>query len=195
VFTLLFFDDFYLHQRTNLSRHVGQPILLREGTLHDPHVDPAWGYPTVFQDRESGAWRCVYQGQTADGRFVSVVAESHDGIHWVLPDLAELIPIRNRLTPHQLFSVDRFGEWNGPYLDPTAVGTDAWLRALVVTPGTGTCALQSLMVTSPDGLHWSYVDGVPAWHPFGADPISYMYWNPYRGSHVIATRPSQRTGA
>ena len=40
MFTLLFFDDFYLHQRTNLSRHVGQPILLREGTLH-PHVDPA----------------------------------------------------------------------------------------------------------------------------------------------------------
>ena len=68
MFTLLFFDDFYLHQRTNLSRHVGQPILLREGTLHDPHVDPAWGYPTVFQDRESGAWRCVYQGQTANGR-------------------------------------------------------------------------------------------------------------------------------
>ncbi len=52
------------------------PILLREGTLPDPHVDPAWGYPTVFRDRESGVWRCVYQGQTANGRFVPVVARA-----------------------------------------------------------------------------------------------------------------------
>ena len=61
--TLLFLDDWYLQHRENLVRHVGRPKLVTEGIFVDPNFDPAWGYPTVFQDAESGRWRCLYQGQ------------------------------------------------------------------------------------------------------------------------------------
>ncbi len=188
VFTLLFFDDWYLHRRDNLSRHIGRPTLVPEGTLEDPFVDPAWGYPTVFRDPESGRWRCLYQGQAGNGRFVPVVAESDDGIRWRLPDLSELAPLADRVCPHQLFGLERFGEWSGPYLDSQAAGSDAWLKGLVVqrTPEGG---LASRLVTSPDGLHWRHVEG-PAWHPLGADPIAAAFWNPYRQSHVLAVRPA-----
>jgi hypothetical protein len=63
------------------------------GTLEDLYVDPAWGYPTVSQDPRTGIWRCLYQGQIATGRFVPVIADSRDGIHWELPDLGERVPI------------------------------------------------------------------------------------------------------
>jgi hypothetical protein len=204
VATLLFFDDWYLHRRENVGRHVGRPALVPEGTLEDPYVDPAWGYPTVVRLPEAGCWRCLYQGQLPDGRFVPVVAESDDGIHWRLPDLTRWVPLRERLTPHQLFGPDRFGEWSGPYVDPQATGTDRWLKGLVVhraPPGPGPPSaggLQSLLVTSPDGLHWQYaadVDGAagaPAqpWHPSGADPPATAFWNPYRGAHVLTLRPA-----
>lgn len=100
MFTLLFFDDWYLHQRTNLARHVGTPRLVPEATIEDPYVDPAWGYPTVFQQPDSGIWRCLYQGQIANGRFLPVVAESGDGVHWQLLDLTERIHIPDRVAPH-----------------------------------------------------------------------------------------------
>ena len=60
---LLFFDDQYLDRRDNLDRRLGQPVPVPEGTWRDPDLDPSWGYPSVFADRESGLWRCLYQAQ------------------------------------------------------------------------------------------------------------------------------------
>ncbi|HLH72559.1 MAG TPA: hypothetical protein VKX96_04685, partial [Chloroflexota bacterium] len=132
MFTLLFFDDWYLHHRENLIRRIGTPTLVPEGTLEDPYVDPAWGYPSVFQDPETGRWRCLYQGQAETGEFVPVVAESSDGIHWELPDLSDRLAIPDRRCPHQVMGLERFREWSGPYVDPQALGTDEWLKGLVV---------------------------------------------------------------
>lgn len=188
MFTLLFFDDWYLHRRDNLARRVGAPTPVPEGTLEDSYVDPAWGYPSVFQDPASGRWRCLYQGQIASGRFVPVVAESEDGVHWELPDLSGSVPIPGRICPHQVLGLERFREWSGPYVDPQALGTDEWLKGLVVHREEGKLGLQSPLVASPDGIRWHYVEGV-TWHPLGADPIGFAYWNPYRESHVIASRP------
>ena len=84
---ILFFDDWYLERRENLVRHIGQPDLVPAGTLEDPYLDIAWGYPRVYQNPDTGMWHCFYQGQSADGRFVPVAAESRDGIHWQIPDL------------------------------------------------------------------------------------------------------------
>ena len=54
--TLLFFDDWNLERRENLSRHVGRPELVPEGTFEDPDHWVSSGYPTVFR-HESGTWR------------------------------------------------------------------------------------------------------------------------------------------
>jgi hypothetical protein len=192
MFTLLFFDDWYLHRRDNLERHVGRPRLVPEGTLEDPYVDPAWGYPTVVQVPAGGRWRCLYQGQAGDGRFVPVVAESSDGVHWEIPDLSDRVPLPDRVCPHQLLGLERFGEWSGPYVDSQAAGTEAWLKGLVVRRARGGYGLEAGLVQSPDGLHWRSVDdaGAAPWHPLGADPIAAAFWNPYRESHVLTLRPA-----
>lgn len=188
MFSLFFFDDWYLAQRQNLVRHVGEPALVPEGTLEDPYVDPAWGYPSVIFDPDSQMWRCLYQGQAKDGRFVPVVAESHDGIHWELPDLSDRVPIPDRVCQHQLFGLDQFREWSGPYVDPTAVGTDSWLKGLVASRTSDPGRLGAALVTSPDGIHWQYADD-GTWHSHGADPVAHTHWNSYRQTHVISSRP------
>jgi hypothetical protein len=188
MFSLLFFDDAYLHQRTNLSRRIGRPTPVPDGTLEDPYVDPAWGYPTVFRDPVTGRWRCLYQGESVQGTFVPVVAESDDGVRWMFPDLSDQVHIPDRLCPHQVLSLSRFLEWSGPYVDSQAVGTDAWLKGFVIHRGKGMVDLDSPLVISPDGLDWRYVEGV-RWHPAGADPLAYAFWNPQRQSHVLTARP------
>jgi len=85
--TLLFFDDWYLHRRENLVRHVGRPQLVTEGIFIDPHLDPSWGYPIVFVDANTGRWRCLYQGQldsqyTRQGRRMQHVAVAVESIEY-----------------------------------------------------------------------------------------------------------------
>ena len=60
---ILFFDDWLIHRRENLDRHIGRPQLINEGIFVDPYLDTSWGYPTVFQDSSNGQWSCLYQGQ------------------------------------------------------------------------------------------------------------------------------------
>lgn len=189
MFTLLFFDDWYLHQRVNLARHIGRPSLVPEGTLEDPYLDPAWGYPSVLRDPGTGRWRCLYQGESAQGAFVPVVAESDDGIRWTIPDLTDRIYVPDRVCPHQVLGLERFLEWSGPYVDTQAAGTDEWLKGFVIHRPLGALGLVSPLATSPDGIHWRYVDDVQ-WHPVGADPLAHAFWNPYRKTHVLTARPS-----
>ena len=53
---VMFFDDTYLLVKRNLSRHVGQPTLVPEGTFQDPNADVSFGYPSVLPnpDGEGG---------------------------------------------------------------------------------------------------------------------------------------------
>ena len=187
VYTILFFDDWHLERRETLERHVGKPHLVAEGTFEDPYGDPAWGFPRVHRDPETDRWRCYYQAQLSSGRFVPVLAESEDGIRWEVPDLSDEVQIADRLTPHQLFGIERFREWSGAYADPHAIGTNAWLKGLV-TNRSSVNSVESLLVTSADGTHWSYAEGV-SWHPYGVDPAAHPFWNPYRDSYVLTVRP------
>jgi hypothetical protein len=52
------------------------------------------------------------------------------------------------------------------------------VEGLLVAQREGRPGLQALLVTSPDGIHWRYADDTPEWHPLGADPLAYVYWNP-----------------
>jgi hypothetical protein len=67
--------------------------------------------------------------------------------------------------------LERFGEWSGPYVDAQAAGTDSWLKGLVVHRAADGTQLETLLVTSPDGIRWHLRDGA-RWHPLGADPIA-----------------------
>lgn len=189
MFTLLFFDDWYLSYRTNLTRRVGQPSLVPEGVFEDPYADVAWGYPTVYQDPATGRWRCLYQGEPEAGKFVPLTAGSDDGVHWRASDLTDKLDMVDRFCPHQLLAKTRFGEWSPPFVDPHAAGTDAWLKGLVVHRDPGTRALNAYLVTSPDGIQWEYEESV-RWQESVGDPISAVFWNPYRESYVITTRPA-----
>ena len=191
--TILFFDDWNLQRRENLARHIGEATLVDEGIFEDPYADTAWGYPRVYQDAESGRWRCYYQGQLADSQLdgrrhhVPLLAESDDGIHWEIPDLSDRVEISDRLCPHQLFGIERFSEWCGVYLDPHATGTDEMYKGLVSEYTDIESGNRSSVVASHDGIHWRYLEGV-RYNPFGIDPSAYPFWNPYRQSYVLALR-------
>ena len=54
MYTLLFFDDWHLHNRINLERQIGKPKLIPESIFRDPIADSSWGYPTVIKKRIYG---------------------------------------------------------------------------------------------------------------------------------------------
>ena len=117
MYTILFFDDSMLHNRSNLSRKTGKPTIIDEGTFEDPYIDTAWGYPSVVFDEISSKWRCYYQGELGSphNQAIHVMAESDDGINWQIPDLSKLVKIQDRLTPHQIYP--NLNEWCGLYTD------------------------------------------------------------------------------
>ena len=188
MYTLLFFDDWHLHSRTNLQRRVGSPKLIEEATFHDPHVDVAWGFPTVLWDEESGKWRCYYQGELAErGKCkVPLMAESEDGVRWEIPDLSDRVDLPNREAPHQVYA-GHMHEWCHVYDDPNAHGTDQRFKSLASRPA-GPLSVESFLLASPDGLCWHAVENV-RWHPTGVDPGQFIFWNPYRQSYVLSIRP------
>jgi hypothetical protein len=189
--TLLFFDDWNLERRENLSRHVGRPELVPEGTFEDPDHWVSSGYPTVFR-HESGTWRCLYLGKPLEAPLEEktkiipqrypLVAESEDGIRWGTPDLTETVPLPDRRFPHQVMPVDGFGQWDC-YFDERAEDPNERLKGLVVHNGIGTTVW-----TSPDGLTWRKVEGAE-WRAGAPDPPSTAFWNEVRKSYVISSCP------
>ena len=189
MFTLMFFDDWYLSRRENLSRHIGQPELVPESAFADPYADVAWGYPSVFRDVQTGRWRCVYQGMPDANTFIPLLAEFADGITWQPADLTEKLTVAHRLAPHQLFGRENFVEWSPCYVDPRAQETDAWLKGLAIRHADNPSGIEAALFTSPDGVHWSYAEE-SVWHRTVGDPITTAFWNPYRESYVFSGRPT-----
>lgn len=189
MYTLLFFDDWHLHNRINLDRKIGNPKFIPESIFRDPIADSAWGYPTVIQDPNTDIWKCYYQGETKEsGHHVPLLAESEDGVEWTIPDLTDRVSLKKRFAPNQLFEADGFSEWCGVYADPNAENTDEWLKAFVNFKPGEKLRLEGKLGTSPDGMQWKIHDDIQ-WHPTGADPGMFIFWNPYRKSYVLSVRP------
>ena len=191
---LLFFDDQYLDRRENLTRRLGQPTPVPEGTYRDPDLDPSWGYPSVFVDPESGRWRCLYQAQLPRSyissygrmRHVALLVESEDGVHWRAPDLTSAAPLEDRVRPHQVLPLAGFGEWGPCFYDTRTDDPAERLKAFVsFRDSSGTSAP---LYVSADGRSWRRLAG-RSWHPTGIDPAVSGFWNPVRDSYVIAARP------
>ena len=103
---LLFFDDTQLLEKRNLTRRVGQPQLVTNGSFQAPNTDLSFAYPTVFPLEEAGGWRLLYQAlhsfraQRRPRHFIPAVADSDDGITWRVPDLSHTVPIDERVLPN-----------------------------------------------------------------------------------------------
>ena len=190
MYALLFFDDWHIHSRTNLTRKIGKPQLVQESIFRDPDADLAWAYPSVIKDPYTDTWKCYYQGEvSSDGAtFIPLLAESADGLHWTRPDLTKKVILKNRLAPNQLFEIDNFAEWCGVYPDPFHEGTDEWLKALISLRPSKKLALEAIVGKSRDGINWR-LEKKAKWHPTGSDPGHFAFWNPYRNSYVLSLRP------
>ena len=194
---LLFFDDTQLLEKRNLTRRVGQPQLVTNGSFQAPNTDLSFAYPTVFPLEEAGGWRLLYQAlhsfraQRRPRHFIPAVADSDDGITWRVPDLSHTVPIDERVLPNQTQPavLDRFGEWGPSYYDPRAGDLQHRIKGFVCKGhGPGTGIKDSWIVTSPDGLTWQDLNG-KLWHPHGSDPTVCAYWNQYHGVYTLVIRP------
>ena len=194
---LLFFDDTQLLEKQGLERRLGRPEPVPEATFQVPGIDLGFAYPTVFPCTEAGGWRMLYQSLSGlqseedPNHFVPSAADSSDGVHWRVPDLAATATIPDRLLPNQVGAapLNRFGEWGPCYYDERARDPRQRIKGFVCKGhGPGTGKKDSWIVTSPDGLSWNDPDGT-LWHPYGSDPAVYAFWNRYRGSYVLAIRP------
>ena len=184
--TILFLDDQRLNRFENVRRRSGRPQPIEGSVYRDPHTNPLWGYPTVFQDEATGEWRMLYQGRICDGRIAAVLATSHDGLSWEPRDTTRDLDLPDRIVPHQILPLESFGELACCFVDAYAEPGER-IKGLVTYPAADHIWRTRLWV-SPDGLHWTLKEGVE-WQESGPDPGVGVFWNDVRGSYVFTTRP------
>ena len=180
--SILFFDDEPLMVREKLVRRVVVPT--RIATYQDPSGNVLYGYPGVFRDPESGAWRVVYQTVRVKGRFL--LAESADGIDWHPRDTVEAIPLRERHARNQILPDDD-GNLAGVYCDPEAA-PEQRVKLLATRCGRVEGPHSCSLWMTHDGLRWTEAEGV-RWQVHPSDPPSCPFYCEVRGSHVITSRP------
>jgi hypothetical protein len=182
--TLLFFDDNALGVRDNVIHGVGQPELIPESVWYDDdRLNTHWGYPGVFFDEADGLWRMVYQAKLVDSatsqrwgmKWVKLVAESDDGLHWRQRDTRKDIEITGRRFAHQ--ATGGGAEWASIYIDKQAPpeervkklgGQEVW--------------------ASPDGVRWKHLSN---WRDDVSDAPMCAVWNEVYGRHFIYGRPAK----
>jgi len=187
---ILFFDDWHLAYRWNMIRKIGRPILVEEGTYEDNDVDLGWAYPSVYQDQSTGMWKCLYQGVREPYRFIPLLAESVDGVHWSPANLSDRVHLPNRECPHQLYICERWHEWSPAFYDFRADDGNERIKGLSILRRPEGPGYEALLATSSDGIHWDTSKQVK-WHPRAGDPIVSAVWNEYRHSWVLFGRPME----
>ena len=184
--TILFFDDFCLSRWNNVVRRIGSPIPVPEATFKSPQFWLSSAFPTVFRTEEH-SWRMMFQGRSVESpqEIYALVADSEDGIHWTLPDLATRQPHFQRRFPNQVLPTDRFGQWDC-FWDERAADPEQRIKGLVTSlHQIGPTELW----TSPDGLKWKKQENVE-WRLGSPDPPSTIFWNEVRQSYVLSARPA-----
>ncbi|MDF2724217.1 MAG: hypothetical protein K0Q59_3892 [Paenibacillus sp.] len=182
--TLLFLDDWMLSRRTNLVRRLGKPRWVPEGTLDENmSSDGAWNRPTVFRVPETGKWRAIYSGVTYENDeripLGMMVADSDDGIHWVKPDVSQLVPLPGRRLPNQVHHAISGGPAYYDEHDPDPMRRLKFLY-------TVSKEKKQYYLSSPDGIIWKH-EGIWGERVLDA-PIS-IFYNSIRESYVISNRP------
>ena len=168
--------------REKLVRRVVAPT--RIATYQDPVGNALYGYPGVFRDPESAAWRMVYQTVRVKGKFR--LAESIDGLNWRPRATTGEIDLSERHAPNQILA-DDVGNLGGVYWDRTAPAEER-VKLLATRCGKAEGPHRSSLWTSADGLRWTTAAEV-RWQVRPSDPPSFPFYCSVRGSHVITSRP------
>ena len=186
--SIVFFDDYFLAVRRDMTRRIGRPK--RVGEYRDPYpetVDLVSSYPHAFIDPMSGRWRMLYNSYWPEGAVhqnLLLLAESEDGIHWEPRDTTSIIEIQDRMLPHQVLPSAGYRE-AVTFRDERAP-SDKRFKALV-RYGAGEHG-ESRVYTSADGIVWQHERGLN-WIEGDVDLPAAVYWNDERASYVITCRP------
>ena len=183
---ILFFDDTRLNYRNNLEFKMGKPQFIEDSIYEDPNANIAWGYPGIFYDNKVKKYRMLYQGWLHDGTRVALVAESKDGIHFVPKDTTNIIDIPDRVISNQVLPLKDFTEWPACFIDHHSPENER-IKGFVVHH-ISTFRLETRLMVSPDGLHWTEKDGA-CWQKSGPDPGIAAFWNPILNKYILTTRP------
>ncbi|MCD6334975.1 MAG: hypothetical protein J7M27_06545 [Candidatus Latescibacteria bacterium] len=186
--TLLFFEDYYLNRRENLSRHLGQPQLAPEATIENPSMSLSFAYPSVFR-LEDGSSICLHQAYGKDERWYALLRESNDGIYWDIPNLTSRIKLKDRVYPNQILPSEKDGEWGIWFKDERASDHAPRFRGFFVWH-IGPNQLETRLLASSDGRVWRAAEGIE-WQaqPLAPDPPASAFWNPVRDCYVLTVRP------
>ena len=173
----LFVDHFLIDQLNGTHLQLHHPH--DEGevlTFDKPWEGPFCGYLTVIKD--AGLYRLYYRGlPTAKGEStkatVTCYAESHDGIHWIKPDLGlyEIMGTRNNNVV--LANIGPVTHNFSPFLDTRpGVNPNQRYKGLGGLKESGLLAL-----VSPDGIHWRKLQKKPVFTQGAFDSQNVSFWS------------------
>ena len=177
----LFVDDFLI-ETTTLKRqyhypkkYLGNPILKPETLLETGDGN----FPAVACPKSGGVWfdyeRKVYRMWYEAGWCGCIcLAESHDGIHWLRPEL-DIFPGTNRVSPFGI-GCDSWTVVHDYY-----TGNEAERYKMFIQEPCGDA--RAMCFTSPDGIHWS----LPTATGYAGDR-STMFYNPFRKKWCFSLR-------
>jgi len=191
----LLVDDFLI-EKTSLARvfhqprkHEANPIFKPETAIEaNPKINPC-ATPKgggVWRDDRDGLFKMWYEAGWLN---VMALAISQDGIHWERPDWG-VVPGTNQILPSK-YPPDSNTVWIDETPGEELARYKMFFREPDKTPATpeATYAPAALLMTSPDGIHWS--------EPVLTGPTgdrSTCFYDPFRKKWVFSLRSSCRHG-
>lgn len=189
----LFVDDFLIDQTTMTrvyhrpTKYPCNPVMFpqSEDELHSDYQPCAVAKcGGVWHDDRDGRFKMWYMaGYTG----AMVYAESDDGVHWHRPEL-DVVPGTNLCLPREIHP-DSGTVWIDHETDDAQARYKMLqresTRAARVRTGITKGDLPALLMTSPDGIHWT--------EPIETGPMgdrSTMFYNPFRKKWVQSIRSS-----
>lgn len=158
-------------------KHTGNPIFIPQTEYEKnaelpPAVTPKCG--AVWYDADQRIFKMWYMASYLG---YMAYATSCDGIHWERP-VMDVVPGTNLVLPTSIHP-DSGTVW----LDQTCDNPDQRYKMLLREPNTTSTHSPALMMTSPDGIHWS--------EPVQTGPMddrSTIFYNPFRKKWVQSIR-------
>jgi len=177
----LFIDDFLIDETTltrqwhHPERYSGNPILKPETpTELNGGKLPAAAMISdgVCFDAKAGEFKMWYHAGWRDG---TMLATSHDGLHWTRPE-TDVEPGNNRVLPKREKMV-RHG--TGICLDPYTTDASQRFKMLIYEDANN----KTSAYVSPDGIHWQLKGVLPE-----CGDNATMFYNPFRKKWVFSIR-------
>jgi hypothetical protein len=199
VATILFFDDWAVQAAENVTRVMGRPQWVPEGTLEDPLTEGTYNFPFAWRDPHTGTWKVIYgaalplgdeppvpgiHGKHQGRAQALLYAESDDGVHWTRPDVRDRVTHVERVVPdapNTVYSVEGHLDGLPVFIDPKNADGEGRLRYLFSQHG------RQGMAASDDGIAWHEVEGVEVGRHGLDSPIT-AYYNHHRDSYCLPRR-------